>query len=656
MGRIHVLSENVANKIAAGEVVERPASVVKELLENSLDAGSTRIRIQIEAGGKKLIQITDNGSGMVRDDALLAFERHATSKIKNAEDLLSIATLGFRGEALPSIASVSRLRLETRAADESSGTIVEINGGKIFKVEEAGLPAGTSIVVRDLFFNTPARKKFLKSESTELSHIASLVTHYALAHPDKHFELHSATNAMLVAPPVAGHSQRVYQVFGREILDQLIPVAALQPLARIGLPQPPPWRRNDEDAEESPLEPGDLRVHGFVSKPELQKLNRNSIYIFVNGRLIRDRLIQHALIEAYRNIIPPSVYPVVLLFLDLPSGEVDVNVHPSKTEVRFRQQTAIHDFMRDSVRAALMKTRPVPQFTTEIAARPTASPSLTPEVGPEGSSSAWRVPSAQVAESGFALQAPVPVAVTERFQFGGGISVEADAALSLAREPAVATVLPGTNGCAPAIPEDPEPASDLAPSLSSLKPLGQIRDSFILAVNHEGLWIIDQHVAHERVLFEKVLKQRAAQKVESQRLLMPLILELTPAQQAAFAEISEELNRNGFEAEPFGTRSVAVKVAPAGIEAAQIERLLQELLDQLARQEQALNIEAVRARIAASIACHAAIKVNMPLEQNKMEWLLAELAKTDCPMSCPHGRPVVLRYSLKDIQKAFKRI
>src|ERR1700719_1390183 len=250
MGKIHVLSESVANKISAGEVVERPASVVKELLENSLDAGSTRIKIQVEAGGKKLIQVSDNGCGMVRDDALLAFERHATSKIKNAEDLLSIATLGFRGEALPTIASVSRLHLETRAAEEDSGTVIEINGGKIFKVEEAGLPAGTSITVRDLFFNTPARKKFLKAESTELSHIASLVTHYALAHPDKHFELHSATNAMLVAPPVAGYSARVYQVFGKETLDQLIAVPAVQPLERVGLPQPPPWRRKEVDDEE----------------------------------------------------------------------------------------------------------------------------------------------------------------------------------------------------------------------------------------------------------------------------------------------------------------------------------------------------------------------------------------------------------------------
>jgi len=649
MGRIHVLSEAVANKIAAGEVVERPASVVKELLENALDAGSTRIKIQVEAGGKKLIQITDNGCGMVRDDALLAFERHATSKIRNAEDLLSVATLGFRGEALPSIASVSRLHLETRAADEDSGTVIEINGGKIFRVEEAGLPAGTSITIRDLFFNTPARKKFLKAESTELSHIASLVTHYALAHPDKHFELHSASNAVLVASPVAGHSERVYQVFGREVLDQLIPVAAMQPLERIGLPQPPPWRRKEDDEDSTAAEPGELRLHGFVSKPEIQKLNRNSIYIFVNGRLIRDRLIQHAITEAYRNILPPTVYPVVLLFLEMPSGEVDVNVHPSKTEVRFRQSTVSHDFVRDSIRVALMKARPVPQFVTEISAHPSAPQALTPGAA-HGFYPAAEAP-------GFSLQAPMPPPTSGRFAFGmDGIAIEGNAALSLARGPQVVPEVRNHDGCTPPVADEPEGPSDLAPALASLRPLGQIRESFILAVNHEGLWIIDQHVAHERVLFERILKQRAAQKVESQRLLMPLVLELTPAQQAVFAEICEELNQNGFEAEPFGTRSFAVKVAPAGVDATQIEHMLHELLDQFAREDQALNMEKVRTRVAASIACHAAIKVNMPLEQNKMEWLLGELAKTECPMSCPHGRPVVLRYSMKDIQKAFKRI
>ncbi|HEY6302645.1 MAG TPA: DNA mismatch repair endonuclease MutL [Terriglobales bacterium] len=680
MGKIHVLPERVANQIAAGEVVERPASVVKELLENALDAGSTRIRIQVEAGGKKLIQITDNGCGMVRDDAMLAFERHATSKIKDTDDLLSISTLGFRGEALPSIASVARLHLETRAAEEAAGTVLEINGGKIIRVEEAGLPLGTSVTIRNLFFNTPARKKFLRSESTELSHIASLVTHYALAHPEKHFELHSATNALLVAPPVAGHRERVYQVFGRETLDQLIPLAAMQPLERVGLLQPPPWRRSadarevtdvegdaSQTAGSAPPDFGEVRLHGFVSKPEIQKLNRNSIFVFVNGRLIRDRLIQHAITEAYRNILPPTVFPVVLLFIEMPTAEVDVNVRPSKTEVRFRQQTVIHDFVRESVRSALMKARPVPQFLREIGAQPTASLGLTSPLLNQGEGDGsqrapWRDLYEPAAAGGFALQAPSVPAETVRLEFEGGIAVEANAAVSLERHPEAAILHPAIDhqpipdhGCAPPIAQEPQAAPTLE-SLRTLRPLGQIRNSFILAVNEDGLWIIDQHVAHERVLFERVLRQRSAQQVESQRLLTPLVIELTPAQQAMFSDIVDELARNGFEAEPFGARSVAVNMAPAGVDGTQIEHMLNEIFEQLTREDQAINLEAVRTRIAASIACHAAIKVNMPLEQNKMEWLLAELAKTEHPMSCPHGRPVVLRYSMQEIQKAFKRI
>src|SRR5947209_4886480 len=530
MGRIHVLSEHVANKIAAGEVVERPASVLKELLENSLDAGATRIKVQIEGGGKKLIHVVDNGCGMVRDDALLAFERHATSKIKDADDLLNIDTLGFRGEALPSIAALSRVSLETRAADEDSGTVMEIGGGRILKVEESGLPAGTSIAVRDLFFNTPARKKFLKAESTELSHIASLMTHYALAHPEKHFELHSATNAMLMAAPVQSHSERIYQVFGKETLDQLIPLSADARLERVGIPEPPPWRR---DEEYQPPEPGAIRIHGFISRPEIQKLNRNSIFIFVNGRLVRDRLIQHALTDAYRNILPPTVYPVVLLFIELPNQEVDANVHPAKTEVRFRQQSFIHDFVRDSVRATLVKARPVPQFTREITALPTAAPGLSPGTLMQGN-----------VGSEFQLQGQPQPAVNERLQFSAAaIPIEANAAVSgfgpvpapVFQRPVVAN-----DPCGNLLVEDAEEVPENL-ALGTLKPLGQIRDSFILAVNADGLWIIDQHVAHERVLFEKVLRERSRAAIEGQRLLMPLLVELTPGQQAVFAEISGEL-------------------------------------------------------------------------------------------------------------------
>jgi DNA mismatch repair protein MutL len=636
---------------------------VKELLENSLDAGARRVRVNVEAGGRKLIQVIDDGCGMLHDDALLAFERHATSKIRNADDLVNISTLGFRGEALPSIASVSRLRLETHAAEEAAGSVVEIAGGKILTVEEAGLPLGTSISVRDLFFNIPARRKFLKAEPTELAHIASLVTHYALAHPEMHWELHSATNAMLIAPPVADHSQRIYQVFGKETLDQLIPLSAILPLIRVGLPQPPPWRRQQQEEDQvQETTPGEVRLHGFVSRPEIQKLNRNSIFIFVNGRLIRDRVVQHALTEAYRNIMPPTVYPVVLLFLEMPFAEVDVNVHPSKTEVRFRQSSFLHDFIRDSVRAALMKARPVPAFMAEIHAAPTAPAALSPSRSQLANPGALGVTDADTA---FVLQAPELPAVTQSLQFGNdGIAIEANAAVPVARfghqtftnaASAVATATNKSNGCSTILEEEAEAPASLE-SLASLKPLGQIRESFILAVNSQGLWIIDQHVAHERVLFEKILKQRSANSPERQQMLMPLLVELTPSQMAVFSEISQELNFNGFEVEPFGTRTIAIKTTAAGVAPGDVEHMLHEILEQFEREEQSLNLETIRTSIAASIACHAAIKVNMPLEQNKMEWLLRELAKTDCPMSCPHGRPVVLRYSVRDIQRAFKRI
>src|SRR5665213_262420 len=379
MGRIRILPDQVANQIAAGEVVDRPASVVKELLENALDAGANRIRIEVEAGGRKLIRVADDGQGMNRDDALLAFERHATSKLRTADDLLSIATLGFRGEALPSIASVARVTLETATGDEAAGTKIEIAGGRILHVDDAALPRGTTIAVVDLFFNTPARRKFLRAESTELAHVTALVTHYALVHPEKHFELLSATNTIVSAPPVTRTAERIYQIFGKETLGQLLPVAAETPLERAGLPEPPPWKR---DPDEPKRDPGALRLTGFFSKPELQKLNRNSIYIFVNKRLIRDRLLIHAITEAYRNVIPPTSFPVVLLFLEMPPEEVDVNVHPAKTEVRFRQQAFVHDFVRDAVRNALIKTRPAASFLTALSHHAVMTPALVPDLSP----------------------------------------------------------------------------------------------------------------------------------------------------------------------------------------------------------------------------------------------------------------------------------
>jgi DNA mismatch repair protein MutL len=692
MGRIRILPDQVANQIAAGEVVDRPASVVKELLENALDAGASRIRIEVEAGGRRLMRVSDDGHGMNRDDALLAFERHATSKLRTANDLLSIATLGFRGEALPSIASVARVTLETKAGetateDKGAGTLIEIAGGKILRVEETALPRGTTIAVSDLFFNTPARRKFLRAESTELAHVTALVTHYALAHPEKHFELLSSSHTLLSAPPVSRSAERIYQIFGKETLAQLLPVAAESPLDRAGLPEPPPWKK---DPDEPHRDPGSLRITGFYSKPELQKLNRNSIYIFINKRLIRDRLLIHAITEAYRNIIPPTSFPVVLLFLEMPPEEVDVNVHPAKTEVRFRQQSLVHDFVRDSIRNSLIQARPAAGFLAALASAPLASPSLMPSaLSPlPGSPESAAVPAAATESiasgsegiaGSFHLTPKPPTPVPGRLAFDGGppsskvtdSQLLGDAAAVLLQEAGEAFVhgcssspdgLPAgsSNGATETAKVEAEQAASNLNHLRSLRPMGQLRESFILATGEDGLWIIDQHVAHERVLFEKILRDRQVEKIQRQRLLMPMLVELKPWQIVIFARISEELERSGFEVEPFGPQTLAIKAAPVGLEGAELERALTEVIEQSSADfdEHSQNepLSTLRTRIAASIACHSAIKVNTPLDPARMEWLLLELSKTEHPTSCPHGRPIALLYSWKEILRAFHRI
>ena len=690
MGRIHILADQVANQIAAGEVVDRPASVVKELLENALDAGANRIRVEVEAGGRRLIRIADDGEGMNRDDALLAFERHATSKLRTADDLLSIATLGFRGEALPSIASVARVTLETATGEDASGTRIEIAGGKILHVDDAARPRGTTIAVADLFFNTPARRKFLRAETTELAHVTALVTHYALVHPEKHFELLSSTHSLVSAPPVTRTAERIYQIFGKDTLSQLLAVSAETPLARAGLAEPPPWKQ-DPDAPRR--DPGSLRLTGFYSKPELQKLNRNSIYIFVNKRLIRDRLLIHAITEAYRNIIPPTSFPVVLLFLEMPPEEVDVNVHPAKTEVRFRQQSLIHDFVRDSLRTALIQSRPAAAFLAALDSAPLASPSLMPgtarplpgaEPGAVNQALDYAMDQAMDQAIGHARTGPFELTAGFASPLPGRLPFDARA-LHPASQAAAALFQPReTSGdsCARPLAEAASKGlqSALGPAqietstaeieagqaqatlnhLGSLRPLGQLRESFILATGEDGLWIIDQHVAHERILFEKILRDRQTEQVERQRLLMPILVELKPAQMVVFAAIAEELELNGFEVEPFGPQTLAVKAAPTGLEGAQLEHMLHQVIEQSSEEREEVkqneDLKALRTRIAASIACHSAIKINTPLDPVRMEWLLLELAKTNHPTSCPHGRPIALLYSWREIQRAFHRI
>jgi DNA mismatch repair protein MutL len=634
MGRIRVLSDNVANKIAAGEVVERPASVVKELLENSLDAGATDLRIDIDSGGRRLIRVADNGSGMLRDDALLAFERHATSKLSDVKDLLSIATLGFRGEALPSIASVSRLLLETRAAEETTGAAVEIAGGKILRCDEFSRTAGTTISVRDLFYNVPARKKFLRSDQTELAHIASLATHYSLAHPKKSFQLNHGTSQLLDVTPVETLQERVYQVFGNQTLEDLIDLDYVE-------------RELDVvDADDRSTRVFALR--GFVSGPQVQKMNRNSIFLFVNGRLIRDRLLLHALSSAYHNLMPPACYPFALLFVDCDCEEVDVNVHPSKTEVRFRHGTFVHDFVRDSIRERLIASRPASSIPLAQQPQPAADLPFSDFTQRIENQRFEPMPAVEIglgAEPEHLEDLPVftlnrTAAPEPRFDFQSA-------------EPIRSASIPDTHGpLREPITETPQSLT----ALSDLRPLGQIHDSFIIAAGRDGLWIIDQHVAHERILFEKVLRQQAQGRVERQQLLMPILLDLTAGQQIEYARIADELERSGFDSEPFGNRTIAVKGAPAGVGPAEIEKLVFEILEMAEGEASKISLNDLRRGMAASIACRAAIKINMRLDQTKMDWLLRELAATDCPMSCPHGRPIALRYSTKDILKSFHRI
>jgi DNA mismatch repair protein MutL len=621
MGRIRILSDNVANKIAAGEVVERPASVVKELLENSLDAGATDLRVEAEAGGRRLLRIADNGCGMIRDDALLAFERHATSKLSSVDDLEAIATLGFRGEALPSIASVSRLLLETRSLEEPVGTRIEIAGGKLFAVEEQALPPGTSIAVRDLFFNVPARKKFLRSEQTELAHIAQLVTHYSLAHPEKAFQLNHGYKELLRVTPVTTLGDRVFQVFGSDALEDLVELPDTH-AQRDGKP---------------------YKLSGFFSRPQVQKSNRNSIFLFVNRRLIRDKLLLHAISSAYHNLMPPACYPFVLLFLDCDAGEVDVNVHPSKTEVRFRHGSFVHDLVRDTIREALVSKRPAPS----------APPAVSPI--PPGPGIATQ-PAARLPFSEFTQ-------AIENFRFDEPRNVlpprPAEAApatpaiVETAAEP-LRMRIPDTHGGFPEGVDISAPQS--MDALGDLRVLGQIHESFIIAAGRDGLWIIDQHVAHERILFEKVLAQMSSGRVEQQRLLMPVVLQLTPAQQIEYARIADDLAAAGFETEPFGNRTIAVKAVPSGLPMGELERVVLEIIEMAETEMRKVSVDDLRRGIAASLACRAAIKINTPLDPKKMDWLLRELSQTRWPMSCPHGRPVALRYTTREILKSFHRI
>ena len=676
MSKIRVLPDHVANQIAAGEVVERPASVAKELVENAIDAGASHITIDIEAGGRRLLKVSDDGHGMVRDDAILAFERHATSKISKSEDLAGIATLGFRGEALASIASVARVELSTHTDDATAGTRVVIEGGKMRDVKDAAHPRGTTIIVRDLFFNVPARRKFLRSEATESFHLTNLVTHYALAHPEIAFTLTNNGREVLRVSPANDLRERAYQIFGAEFLDNLLEV----------------------NGSQNPV----ARVSGFVSAPRDRRTSRDAQYLFVNGRFVRDRLIGRALSEGYRSILPHGVYPAALLFIDIPLEEVDVNVHPAKTEVRFRRAPAVADAVRDAVRTALASAgyartevkethdvRGMDPVITESQNQPASMSAAASEVGrstplpavpaqPPSSVDELDVNYSQP-KIEFTCEADTEDDSRDRLmaERQSAVAAKSDTARDLdaiLREALANETLP--NGLQVAEPQsairNPQSTEVALPPLNSaarfarevdvdaltnnIRALGQLDESFIIATDNDGLLLIDQHVAHERVLFDKYRALEASRQSESQQLLIPETFDLTPAQATVFDDIAAELEHYGFETMRLSGRTVAIKATPADLPAGEARNMLSELLDAVDAEKKGSARETLRDEIAASLACHAAIKVNMPLTPEKMRWLIDRLLKTSSPTTCPHGRPVILRLATRDILKGFHRI
>ncbi len=692
MSKIRVLSDHIANQIAAGEVVERPASVAKELVENSIDAGARRVEVDVEAGGRRLLRVSDDGSGMTRDDAVLAFERHATSKIATTEDLNSIRTLGFRGEALASIASVARVELVTQIEGEAEGTRVRIEGGRMRDVSPAARPRGTTIAVRELFFNVPARRKFLRSEATESFHLTNLVTHYALAHPEIEFVLMNNGREVLRAAPASSLRERAYQIFGAEFLENLLEVKGGHAEA--------------------------ARVSGYVSAPRERRSTRDAQYLFVNGRFVRDRLVTRALSEGFRTVLPQGVFPAALLFLEVPLGDVDVNVHPAKTEVRFRRAAAVSDAVRDAVRASLAtsgflrlaaespeeyeqelalddtrqgftsESTPAPHSRAETVERDSLTqgaiefgrtPTVSDEVFARGErladSSTTPSSSALGAVARSARSAPArerpheddtraeelrreeatgagesfPSALTDGQ--GAQPSSTTGAPLPAESEGAhVSSTLPPVNSVAALVREVPADAP-----LSNIRPLGQLDESFIVAADSEGLLLIDQHAAHERVLFDKYLVLEETRAAEVQQLLVPETFDLTPAQAAAFDDVAGELERYGFGLMRLSGRTVAVRAVPADLPATEAHNLLAEILDSVDAERRGRARDTLRERVASSLASRAAVKARTPLTREKMSWLIERLLRTSSPTTCPRGRPIILRLAKRDIERGFNR-
>ena len=588
MAKIVRLSTELANQIAAGEVVERPASAVKELVENAIDAGARRINVTTELGGKRLIRVEDDGEGMTTEDAVLALERHATSKLSTVDDLAAIRTLGFRGEALPSIASVCHLTLRTRARGQDEGTQIQINAGVTASVRAIGAPEGTLVEIGDLFYNLPARRKFLKSDAAESARISKLVTQLALGYPEVGFTLTSASRKVVQCAPAESFAERFYQLYG-----------------------------DRPDLVEVRKEAAGLRISGYIAALVEHGATRGPQNIFVNRRVVKDRTIAHAILAAYSRATIKERSPEVHLFIELPADRVDVNVHPMKAEVRFLEQSVVHEVLRRAIGEALgeggapeLQFRAVSDRQTEPLAR-----SIPGVMSGASIPSRWTPVTAAFARESRPAGAP-----------SMGVSVERGA---------------------PALRDD----ATVRPMIA----LGQFRDTFIIAVDDEGIVIVDQHVAHERVLFEQVMERLTAGRLESQRLLVPMLVELSSSQRQSLAAHAEALDRLGFEVEPFGGASVRVAAAPTLLDLAACEAAIRALAEDLDGFDTGQRVEEALRQVAATTACHAAVKANDPLTPDKMRYILDELGRTAYSTVCPHGRPVLLRMGRRDVERAFQR-
>ena len=606
MPRIHRLPPHLANQIAAGEVVERPASVVKELVENALDAAATRITITIELGGKKLIRVEDDGEGMDAEDAQLAVERHATSKIRTPDDLGAIRTLGFRGEALPSIASVSHFVLRTRARGAESGSEIRIDGGRAASAREVGTREGACIEVADLFFNLPARRKFLKSDVAEATQVSRLITQLALGYPEIGWSLTSSGRTVLECPPAAGLPERFFQLFG-----------------------------DRPDLIEIQKSAAGISIHGYVAALGDHGPVRGPQNVFVNRRIVKDRTIAHAISEAYSVATIKERSPEVHLFIEIPPDRVDVNVHPTKAEVRFLEQSLVHEVLRRGLADALGRG-PAPELQlSPFESRPGEPQAMTIPGVLAGATvgSRW-------SPEPYPIDRPIPSAAAAAWQSRPDGSRWSDAPTSVGTETATAAAVT-TSGPA-----------DIRPMIA----LGQFRDTYIIAIDDEGIAIIDQHVAHERVLFEQVMEKLTSGTLDSQRLLAPIVLELSAPQRQALARHAEVLHRFGLEVEHFGGDAVRLSAVPSLLEPGECEAAIRALAEDLEGGQPGARVEDALRRIAATMACHAAVKANYPLTQEKMRYILAELRRTAYSSVCPHGRPVVLRITRREVEKNFQRI